>query len=42
MAALLSTYFGTSDGYWINLLAHHDPEIARDKVDTLATSVTFR
>jgi addiction module HigA family antidote len=22
MAVLLSTYFGTSDGYWINLQAH--------------------
>jgi plasmid maintenance system antidote protein VapI len=25
MAVLLSAYFGTSDGYWINLQAHFDP-----------------
>src|ERR1700683_3500723 len=32
MAVLLSAYFGTSDGYWINLQAHFDLEIAKDKV----------
>ncbi len=32
MAILLSTYFGTSDGYWINLQAHYDLEMAKDKV----------
>src|ERR1700760_3055676 len=32
MAVLLSAYFGTSDGYWINLQAHFDLEMAKDKV----------
>src|SRR5436190_7883601 len=32
MAVLLSAYFGTSDGYWINLQAHYDLELARDRV----------
>lgn len=32
MAVLLSTYFGTSDGYWINLQAHYDLEMAKDRV----------
>ena len=27
MAVLLSAYFGTSDGYWINLQAHFDQKI---------------
>ncbi len=29
MAVLLSAYFGTSDGYWINLQAHFDLEMAK-------------
>src|SRR5579864_4974649 len=32
MAVLLSAYFGTSGGYWINLQAHYDLEMARDRV----------
>ena len=32
MAVLLSTYFGTSDGCWINLQWHFDLEMAKDKV----------
>ena len=32
MAVLLSTYFGLSDGYWINLQAHFDLENAKDRV----------
>jgi plasmid maintenance system antidote protein VapI len=32
MAVLLSAYFGTSDGYWINLQARFDLEMAKDKV----------
>jgi len=32
MAVLLSAYFGTSDGYWINLQAHYDLEMAKERV----------
>jgi antitoxin HigA-1 len=32
MAVLLSAYFGTSDGYWINLQGHYDLEMAKDRV----------
>jgi antitoxin HigA-1 len=32
MAVLLSVYFGTSDEYWINLQAHYDLEMAKDRV----------
>ena len=32
MAVLLSAYFGTSDGYWINLQGHFDLEMVKDKV----------
>lgn len=32
MAVLLSTYFGTSDSYWINLQAHYDLEMAKERV----------
>lgn len=32
MAVLLSTYFGTSDGYWINLQAYYDLGNAKDRV----------
>lgn len=32
MAVLLSKYFGTSDGYWINLRSHFDLEMAKDRV----------
>lgn len=31
-AILLSTYFGTSQNYWINLQSHYDVENAKEKV----------
>jgi plasmid maintenance system antidote protein VapI len=40
MAVLLSTYFGTSDGYWINLQAHFDLEMARDRVGEQASRIS--
>ena len=39
MAVLLSAYFGTSDGYWINLQAHFDLEMAKDKVGKQAAQI---
>src|SRR3954471_24610064 len=39
MAVLLSTYFGTTDGYWINLQAHYDLEMARDRVSKHAARI---
>jgi antitoxin HigA-1 len=39
MAVLLSVYFGTADGYWINLQAHYDLEIARDRVGKHAARI---
>src|SRR5208282_572867 len=39
MAVLLSTYFGTSDGYWINLQAHFDLEMAKDKIGKRAARI---
>ena len=39
MAVLLSTYFGTSDAYWINLQAHFDLEMAKDKVGKQAARI---
>ena len=32
-------YFGTSDGYWINLQAHFDLEMAKDKVGKQAARI---
>jgi addiction module HigA family antidote len=40
MALLLSAYFGTSDGYWINLQAHFDLEMAKDKVGSQAARIS--
>jgi plasmid maintenance system antidote protein VapI len=40
MSVLLSTCFGASDGYWINLQAHFDLEAARDKVGKLAARIS--
>lgn len=40
MAVLLSAYFGTSDGYWINLQAHFDLEMAKDKVGRQAAQIS--
>ena len=39
MAVLLSAYFGTTDGYWINLQAHYDLEMARDRVGKHAARI---
>jgi antitoxin HigA-1 len=39
MAVLLSAYFGTSDGYWINLQAHYDLEMARERVAKQAARI---
>jgi addiction module HigA family antidote len=39
MAVLLSAYFGTSDGYWINLQAHYDLEMAKDRVGKKAARI---
>jgi antitoxin HigA-1 len=40
MAVLLSVYFGTSDSYWINLQAHYDLEIAKDRVGKHAARIS--
>lgn len=40
MAVLLSAYFGTSDGYWINLQAHFDLEMAKNKVGKQAARIS--
>lgn len=40
MAVLLSAYFGTSDGYWINLQGHFDLEMAKDKVGKQAALIS--
>src|ERR1700686_3941704 len=39
MAVLLSAYFGTTDGYWINLQAHFDLEMAKDRVGKQASQI---
>src|SRR5882672_2164561 len=39
MAVLLSAYFGTSDGYWINLQAHFDLEMTKDRVGKRASQI---
>ena len=39
MAVLLATYFGTSDSYWINLQAHYDLVIAKDRVAKQAARI---
>jgi addiction module HigA family antidote len=39
MAVLLSVYFGTSDGYWINLQSHYDLEMARERVGRQAARI---
>jgi antitoxin HigA-1 len=40
MAVLLSKYFGTSDCYWINLQAHYDLAMAKDRVAKHAARIT--
>jgi plasmid maintenance system antidote protein VapI len=39
MAVLLSAYFGTSDVYWINLQAHYDLQMAKDRVAKQAARI---
>ena len=39
MAVLLSAYFGTTDSYWINLQAHYDLELAKDRVGKQAARI---
>jgi addiction module HigA family antidote len=39
MAVLLSAYFGSSDCYWINLQAHYDLEMAKDRVGKQAARI---
>jgi addiction module HigA family antidote len=39
MAVLLSVYFRTSDGYWINLQSHYDLELAKDRVAKQAAQI---
>src|ERR1700677_4087249 len=39
MAVLLSAYFGTTEGYWINLQAHFDLEMARERVGKQASQI---
>jgi len=39
MAVLLSAYFATTDGYWINLQSHYDLEMARDRVAKQAARI---
>jgi addiction module HigA family antidote len=40
MAVLLSAYFGTSDTNWINLQAHFDLEMAKEKVGKQAARIS--
>ena len=39
MAVLLSAYFGTTEGYWINMQAHYDLEMAKDRVGKQAARI---
>lgn len=39
MAVLLSAYFGTPDGYWINLQSHYDFEMAKSRVARQAARI---
>ena len=39
MAVLLSAYFGTSDGYWINLQSYYDLENAKNRVKKHAARI---
>jgi len=40
IAALLSGYFGTSDWNWINLQAHFDLKMAKEKVGKQAARIS--
>ena len=39
MAVLLSTYFGTTGAYWINLQGYYDLEMAKDRVGKHAARI---
>ena len=39
MALFLAAYFGTSDDYWLNLQAHYDLEMARNKIGKQAARI---
>jgi len=39
MAVLLAAYFGTTEGFWINLQSHYDLEIARGRVAKQAAKI---
>lgn len=39
MAVLLSAYFGTSDGYWMNLQGHYDLEMVKERVAKQAARI---
>ncbi len=39
MGVLLSVYFGTTEGYWINLQAHYDLEMAKDRIGKQAARI---
>lgn len=42
MAVLLSAYFGTTDHYWMNLQAHYDLEMAKDRIAKHAARIRAR
>ena len=39
MAVLLAAYFGTTEGFWINLQSHYDLEMARGRVAKQAARI---
>jgi plasmid maintenance system antidote protein VapI len=39
---LLSAYFGTTEKFWINLQAHYDLEMAKDRIAKHAARVRAR
>ncbi len=39
MAVLLAAYFGTTEGFWINLQSHYDLEMARGRVAKKAARI---
>ena len=39
MAVLLSVYFGTSDRYWIDLQAHYNLQVAKNRVRAHAARI---
>ena len=39
MAVRLSVYFGTTDRYWVNLQAHYDLEVAKERMRERAARI---